>query len=146
MRKVIISLLFIALCQLGSYAQVTKEKKESKNYKQVKLFDPDTINGFNLIDRFAMYPDGIQGIQKYISENLEYPEKALKKEIEGIVVLSYVIDTTGKVTDVKVVQGVHPLLNKEAIRVIKSMDQWLPAIQSGEKIRFQYKQPIRFKL
>ena len=146
MKRVIISLLFFVLCLFGTYAQVTKEEKESKNYKQVKLFDPDTIEGFNLIDRFAMYPDGREGIQQHISENLEYPEKALNKEIEGIVVLSYVIDTTGNVTDVNIEQGVHPLLNKEAIRVIKSMDKWLPAIQSGEKTRLQYKQPIRFKL
>lgn len=85
-----------------------------------------------------------KSLQTYIAERLKYPEEAKKQKIEGKVFVSFVIDTTGLVTNVKVMRGVHPLLDAEAIRVVEALPRWEPAKQRGKKVRISYTVPIQF--
>ena len=85
-------------------------------------------------------------MKPHIITNLRYPKKAIKKKIEGTVFLSFVVDTTGKVVDVKIIQGVHSSIDNEAIRVVKSLERWIPARQKGIKVKASYSLPIRFKI
>ena len=82
----------------------------------------------------------------FIGKNIKYPEKNRENGITGIVIVEFTITTEGNIEDVKVVKGVDPLLDNEAIRVVKLMPKWTPAENKGEKVNMIYNLPIRFKL
>lgn len=137
MMSKLISIFFLCI----SLGLVGQDKAE---YKEVKLFEDK--GGFSIVDSWAMYPNGKEGIYQHISENLMYPKKAMKNGIEGKVIVSFLVQTDGSVEDVKVIQGVHPLLDKEAVRIIRSMEKWMPAIQRGKKVKLLYKQEVNFSI
>ena len=87
-----------------------------------------------------------KSLAAYISERLKYPEEAKKQRIEGKVFVTFVIDTIGRVTDVRVMRGVHPLLDAEAIRVVEALPRWKPARQRGKKVRIAYTIPVEFRM
>jgi protein TonB len=97
------------------------------------------------LDRQPEFPNGNEGLGKYLSENIKYPKKALKKNITGKVHVQFVIDKTGKVTDVVAVRGVDKSLDKEAVRVIKSMPAWKPGMKDGAPVKVKYTIPINVK-
>jgi protein TonB len=92
------------------------------------------------------YPGDIDALQEYIANNIKYPKIAKEKGIEGRVYVQFVIDTKGRVTKVKVVKGVDPHLNKEAIRVVKTMPNWIPGEYGGKKVPVSFIVPVSFKL
>ncbi|MEM7298277.1 MAG: energy transducer TonB [Bacteroidota bacterium] len=94
----------------------------------------------------AEYPGGIKELYKYISEELVYPKTAKKQKIEGRVMLSFVIDTTGSVTDVEIVKGIGGGCDEEAVRVLKNIpEKFKPAYQKGKAVRVRMGLPIQFK-
>jgi protein TonB len=94
----------------------------------------------------ATFPGGASGLMKYISENVKYPEDAVKNGIHGKVYLSYIIEKNGQVSNVEVKRGVDKELDDEAIRVISSMPKWTPASNRGKAVRSQILLPINFSL
>lgn len=92
------------------------------------------------------FPNGNEGLGKFLSENIKYPKKALKNGVSGKVFVQFVIDKTGKVTNVVAVRGVEKSLDKEAVRVIKSMPKWKPGMKDGQPVKVKYTIPINFKL
>jgi len=146
MKKIIL-ISFTLLCFVShSFSQVDNNEKliTEKNYQEIKLIENG--GGFSLVERWAMYPDGKQGINNLISNNLVYPKKAIKKKIEGLVTVKYIVQIDGTITDIKVIRKVHPLLDNEAVRIIKLMDKWIPAIQRGKPVKTAYNQEFNFKL
>ncbi len=91
------------------------------------------------------FPGGSQALVDFLRENTKYPEQALKDSIEGRVVVAFVIDTDGSITKPEVVRGVHPLLDAEALRVVKLMPKWEPGSENGTPVRVRYNLPITFK-
>lgn len=91
------------------------------------------------------FPNGNEGLGKFLSENIKYPKKALKNGVSGKVFVQFVIDKTGKVTNVVAVRGVEKSLDKEAVRVIKSMPKWKPGMKDGQPVKVKYTIPINFK-
>ena len=100
---------------------------------------------FSQLDVQPEFPDGNNGLAKYLSENIKYPKKALKNGISGKVFVQFVIDKTGKVTNVNAVRGVEKSLDKEAVKVVKSMPRWKPGMKGGEPVAVRYTIPINFK-
>ena len=98
------------------------------------------------IEQQPSYPGGFQALFDFLRENVKYPEQAKKDSIEGRVVLIFVVETDGIITDPQVVRGVHPLLDEEALRVAKLMPKWEPAYQNGAPVRVKYNIPVIFKL
>jgi len=131
---------------LWSYSQdqSSNDAVVDKNYEEVAAIKNQ--GGFSLVDSWAKYPNGEKGISELITNNLKYPEKAAKKKIEGVVTIKYVVQVDGTVSEIEVVTGVHPLLDKEAVRVIRLMEKWEPTIQRGKPVKTAYNQDIRFKL
>jgi len=113
----------------------TQEKAISPN--------PELIH---ITETMPEYPGGSIEMIKFIQTNVEYPDSARDAEIQGKVYVTFVIDTIGKIDDVSILKGVHPLLDKEAIRVIKKMPSWKPGTQKGKPVRVKYNLPINFKL
>lgn len=83
---------------------------------------------------------------KYLGNNIRYPSKAQKANIEGKVYVNFVIKSDGKIDQVKIIRGVSPELDDEAARVINSMPEWHPGIQNGKPVSVYYNLPIAFKL
>lgn len=113
-------------------------------YHQVNPFEGQQMK-FSLVDSWPQYRGGAVGVAKFVASNTKYPEAALKDSIQGTVVVSYLIQVDGSIGDVKVVKSVHPALDAEAVRVIRLMDRWKPAIQNGEPVKLMMNQQFNFR-
>jgi protein TonB len=91
------------------------------------------------------YPGGNSAWQRFLNRNLNYPQNAIDNEIEGAVVVQFIVDKEGNVSDVEAVSGPAEL-RAEAVRVIKKSGKWTPAVQNGRKVKSYKKQPIGFRL
>lgn len=94
----------------------------------------------------AQFPGGNMALIRFVLENTEYPEEALKEGIEGKVYMKFAVEADGSLTNIKVTRSVHPLLDAEAIRVISAMPNWEPAEDKGTAIRTMVRLPITFVL
>lgn len=101
---------------------------------------------FDVVEVMPQYPGGQIAMMKYIMENMKYPKQAMKEGIQGRVAVSFIVEKDGSISDVKPILSVHPLLNKEAVRVVKSMPKWTPGKQNGKPVRVRYNLPVMFKL
>ena len=126
----------VGLSQVRNDIQV-KEYKEVNPFKGQEGF-------FTTIERFPMYPGGEEGIADHIKQALVYPAEAREQGIKGTVIIAYMIELDGSIGSTRIIQGVHPLLDEEAERVIKAMDRWKPAIQRGKPNRMLFQQAITF--
>jgi len=97
-------------------------------------------------DKMPQFPGGMSGLHKYLMENVHYPYYAERKGIQGKVMVQFVVDRDGTVTDVKVEKPAHKSLNKEAVRVVKKMPKWIPGEQDGKPVRVLYHMPVNFSL
>jgi periplasmic protein TonB len=91
------------------------------------------------------YPGGISAWQRFLNRNLRYPQDAIDNEVQGAIVVQFIVDKEGNVSDVEAVSGPQEL-RAEAVRVIKKSGKWTPAIQNGRKVKSYKKQPIVFRL
>lgn len=101
---------------------------------------------FDVVEVMPQFPGGQIAMLKYIMENIKYPEQAMKEGIQGRVAVRFIVEKDGSISDVKPVLSVHPLLNKEAVRVVKSMPKWTPGKQNGKPVRVRFNVPVMFKL
>lgn len=92
------------------------------------------------------YPGGYEALITYLIHHVKYPPEAFKKKIEGKVIVTFVVEKDGSITNVKVKSAVHPALDAEAVRVVKSMPKWKPGTENGKAVRVNYVLPITFKL
>jgi protein TonB len=99
-----------------------------------------------VVEQMPSFPGGDQELRKYIAENVKYPEIAKENGIQGRVFIQFVINQKGKVTNAIIVRGIDPSCDKEALRVIKSMPDWIPGKQSGVPVRVQFVVPVNFVL
>lgn len=98
------------------------------------------------VEQMPEFPGGSGELLKYISENLEYPETAVKNKTEGLVVVRFVVSETGDVSDASILRSVSPECDNEAIRVVESMPKWQPGKEKGEDVAVFYTLPIRYSL
>lgn len=97
-------------------------------------------------DKMPEYVGGQDALMKKLSENLIYPSECAEAEIQGKVVVKFVVNTNGKIGNIEVVKSVHPALDTEAIRVVALLDDWVPGKMNGETVSVYYTLPISFKL
>ena len=101
---------------------------------------------FSVVEVMPQYPGGQIAMMKYIMENIKYPEQAMKEGIQGRVTVRFIVEKDGSISNVKPVLSVHPLLDKEAVRVVESMPKWSPGKQNGKPVRVRFNVPVMFKL
>lgn len=111
---------------------------------QQKEEDDDKV--FEVIEQMPSFPGGEAALMDFISKNIRYPVSAQENGIQGRVILRFVVTKTGDIGKVEVVRGVDPALDKEAIRVVKSLPKWIPGKQNGENVNVWFTLPITFKL
>lgn len=108
--------------------------------------ETEEVINFYVIEEKPEFPGGEAAMFQWISKNIKYPEIAKENGIQGKVYVQFVIGKDGKVSDVQVVRGVDPSLDKEAVRVIQSMPAWKPGKQRGKPVKVSFQLPINFKL
>ena len=101
---------------------------------------------FIVVEEMPIFPGGDGEMMKYIANNIKYPQICRENNISGKVFVNFIVNEQGKVDKVKVVRGVDPYLDKEAIRVIQSLPDWTPGRQRGKAVRVQFTIPISFAL
>ena len=101
---------------------------------------------FVIVQEMPNFPGGERALMKWITENVAYPAAAADNGIEGRVHCQFIINADGSVSDVNVARSLDPLLDKEAIRVLKSMPKWNPGIQQGKAVRVKLSVPVLFRL
>ena len=101
---------------------------------------------FDVVEKMPEYPGGSAALFEYLNGNIKYPADAKKKKIEGRVLVTFVVNTDGSITDIEVVKKAFPSLDAEAVRVISGMPKWKPGEQKGKKVRVKYSVPLSFRL
>ncbi len=99
---------------------------------------------FEVVEQQPSFPGG--SVNGWLSEHIKYPVVAAENGIQGRVVVQFVVEKDGSVSQVKVVRGVDPSLDKEAVRVISSMPKWIPGKQNGVSVRSRFTVPVTFRL
>ena len=108
--------------------------------------EPQSKKVYNSVEQMPEFPGGAAGLMRYLQENIKYPPEAAKNNIEGRVIVQFIIDETGQVGEVKVVRPVSDELDAEAVRVVKTLPKFEPGRQDGEAVSVWYNLPIVFKL
>lgn len=143
-QNLFVLLMMLLMCLPSANAQNTSTKKSAQDSVKAKVWDGDYG------EIMPQYPGGDAALLDYIKKNLRYPIEAKKKGIQGRVIVRFIIETDGSISDVKVVKPVDSLLNNEAVRIVKSMPRWKPGglMSKGktELKRIKYTIPINFKL
>jgi protein TonB len=107
--------------------------------------DEDWDKTFTKVEIESEYPGGAAAWQRYLNRNLRYPQEAIDNEVQGPVVVQFIVDKEGNVSDVEAISGPQEL-RPEAVRVIKKSGKWTPAVQNGRQVKSYKKQPIVFRL
>ena len=101
---------------------------------------------FDVVEQMPSFPGGDAELMKFLSTHIKYPVVDEENGIQGRVIATFVVERDGSISDVKVIKSVDPSLDKEAIRVLKSMPKWIPGKQNGSAVRVKYTVPVTFKL
>lgn len=101
---------------------------------------------FDVVEQMPEFPGGKEALMKFISENVKYPKEAEEKGLQGRVVVRYVIEKDGSISEVEIAKSVNEYLDAEAIRVVNAMPKWIPGKQKGEPVRVKFTIPITFRL
>ena len=101
---------------------------------------------FTVVEQMPMFPGGDAALMSYLSSNIHYPTVAAENGVQGRVVVGFVVERDGSITDVNVLRSVDPSLDREATRVVKSMPKWTPGKQNGSAVRVKYQVPVTFRL
>ncbi|WP_302346220.1 energy transducer TonB [Prevotella sp.] len=101
---------------------------------------------FTVVEQMPMYPGGDAALMGYLRDNIKYPTVAAENGVQGRVVVGFVVERDGSITDVNILRGVDPSLDREAMRVVKSMPRWNPGKQNGSAVRVKYQVPVSFRL
>ena len=101
---------------------------------------------FTVVEQMPMFPGGDAALMGYLRDNMHYPTVAAENGVQGRVVVGFVVERDGSITDVNVLRSVDPSLDREAMRVVKSMPRWTPGKQNGSAVRVKYQVPVAFRL
>ncbi len=121
---------------------ITTEQMDTNKFK-VTTKKAGTNEVFTFVEQM---PEPGYNINQYLAITMKYPKEAQKQKIQGRVLVKFVIDTDGLVTETEITKSAHPILDEEALRVVKAMPPWIPGRQDDKPVRVYYTLPINFRL
>jgi len=124
--------------------EVLKAKEEIAQPEPPKHEEENKV--FDVVEQMPSFPGGMGALMSWLSQNIKYPVIAAENGVQGRVIVQFVVEKDGSITDVKVAKSVDPSLDKEAARVVKAMPHWTPGKQNGSAVRVKYTVPVTFKL
>lgn len=107
---------------------------------------PEPEKVFDMVEQMPTFPGGQSELMSYLGKNIKYPTIAQENGTQGRVIIQFVVERDGSISDVHVARGVDPYLDKEAVRVVKSMPKWIPGKQNGKAVRVKFTVPVMFRL
>ena len=128
----------------GATLKVEQQLKEEKVEEKPK--EDLSRKVFDVVEKMPSYPGGNGALQKWLASNITYPAAAAENGVEGRVIVAFVVETDGSVSDVRIARGVDPSLDREALSVVKRMPKWIPGMQNGSPVRVKFNVPVTFKL
>lgn len=126
----------------------SKKSKKGNTTLIQSAVDTDSIENskiFGVVEEMPSFPGGMAALMKYIKDNLRYPEICREGAAMGRVNVVFIVNEDGSLSDVKVIRSIIPELDKEAIRVVKSMPKWNPAKQNGKAVKMKYVVSVNFR-
>ncbi len=139
MKKLFIFAIFNALIAVAA-AQEPAVRNDNKG--SVNLND----EVFTVVETDPVFPGGQEGLAKYIQENIQYPIEAKEKSITGNVLVTFIVEKNGSVSNVKVLRDIGGGCGDEVVRIVKAMPRWKPGKQRGKPVRVQFNLPVNFSL
>ena len=136
--------LAAALLIASNISCISSEKQEEISEKQESRATEGEV--FQVVEEMPEFPGGMAECMKWLGQNINYPAEAKEKGVQGRVIVQMVVEKDGTITNAKVVRGVDPLLDAEALRVVNQSPKWKPGMQKGEAVRVKYTLPIMFRL
>ncbi len=133
MRKLFLMCAMAVLCLMTANAQKTVVSQSNKS-----VYDEAEV--------MPEFPGGMQAMIEYLNTNIKYPKDAIKQEVGGRVMVMFVVETDGSLSNVRVARKVFPSLDAEAVRVVKSMPKWKPGKEKGRSVRVNFTMPIVFSV
>lgn len=133
MKKLILMSMLAVVCFMTASAQKTVVSQSNQNvYDEVEVM-PE-------------FPGGVTAMYDFLYANINYPKDAIKQDVGGRVMVMFVIETDGSLSNVRVARKVFPSLDAEAVRVVKTMPKWKPGKEKGRPVRVNYTIPIVFSI
>lgn len=108
--------------------------------------EPEKVYNIAMVEQKPEFPGGDAAMYKWLGDHINYPAAAAEEGVSGRVVVEFVVSKTGAIENVKVLRGRHPALDKEALRVVKSMPKWQPGRNNGQPVKVTYTLPVTFRL
>ena len=130
----------------GSVVTIREKSSLAPQETEIGSKQEDHSEVYDMVTESPEFPGGPKAMMEYLTTNMRYPQIAKENGIQGRVILQFVVDETGKVTDPKILRGVDPALDLEAIRLVEAMPQWTPGKQDGKAVAVRYTVPVSFKL
>ena len=144
-KKKNLSLLVMPVVAFA-FALVSWTNKQTPETPVTSNFAPSETLGKGEVDKMPEFKGGQEGLIKFLSEHVKYPDEAKKNGLEGTVFVEFVVKKSGALSKVKLKKGPNPLLNEEAVRVVELMPPWSPGEKDGKPVDVQMVLPIQFKL
>lgn len=120
--------------------------KNAGSNKDLQVSAPQDTLVFEVVEQPPRYPGGEIELMKYLQRNIKYPADAQKRNAQGRVIVNFIVEKDGSISNIRAVRSVDPSLDAEAIRVVGSMPKWEPAKQRGQAVRVRYTLPVQFRL
>ena len=131
MKKLILLSLMAVLCLMTASAQKTVVSQSKQNV-------------YDMVEQMPEFPGGMPAMIDFLQANLKYPEDAIKQNVGGRVLVMFVVEPDGSLSNVEVARKVFPSLDAEAIRVVKTMPKWKPGKEKGKPVRVNFTLPVVF--
>jgi TonB family protein len=122
------------------------EESKPAEVKQVVKTSTQGEEIFKVVEQMPEYPGGMEELMKFLQRNVKYPKEAQEQGKQGRVVVQFVVNKDGSITDAKIVKSVDPQLDAEALRVVNAMPNWTPGKQRGKEVRTYFTIPVTFRL
>lgn len=131
MKKLILLSLMAVLGLMTVNAQKTVVSQSNQNV-------------YDQVEEMPEFPGGMPAMIEFLQTNIKYPKDAIKQDVGGRVMVMFVVETDGSISNVRVARKVFPSLDKEAVRVVKAMPKWKPGKEKGRAVRVNFTLPVVF--
>ena len=125
--------MMAVLCLMTANAQKTVVSQSNQNV-------------YDQVEEMPEFPGGMPALIEFLQTNIKYPKDAIKQEVGGRVMVMFVVETDGSISNVRVARNVFPSLDEEAVRVVKTMPKWKPGKEKGRLVRVNYTLPVVFSI
>ena len=133
MKKLVLLSMMAVLCLMTANAQKTVVSQSNQNV-------------YDQVEQMPEFPGGMSAMIDFLQTNLKYPEDAIKQKVGGRVMVMFVVETDGSLSNVRVARKVFPSLDAEAVRVVKAMPKWKPGKEKGRPVRVNFTLPVVFNI